>query len=46
MLQSRRRKQRAKKDLAVAAKRTKKLREKNVTVGSTDTPDTPKERLA
>jgi hypothetical protein len=43
MLQSRRRKQKAKKDLAVAAKRAKKLRKQNVTVGSADT---PKERPA
>jgi len=38
MLKSRRRKQKAKKDLAVAAKRAKKLRKQNLKMVSADTP--------
>jgi hypothetical protein len=38
MLKSRRRKQKAKKDLAVAAKRAKKLRKQNVKMVSADAP--------
>ncbi len=38
MLHIRRRKQRAKKDLAVAAKRAKKLRKQNVKMISADAP--------
>jgi hypothetical protein len=39
MLKSRRRKQKAKKDLAVAAKRAKKLRKQNVKMVSADAPN-------
>jgi len=38
MLKSRRRKQKAKKDIAVAAKRAKKLRKQNVKMVSADAP--------